>query len=101
MGSNNKSLIKQFRVVGILESISYVLLLGIAMPLKYFANLPEAVRLAGSAHGFLFVMYIGYLLFVYFQLNLSFKQLFIGGLASLIPFGPHFLEKYIIPEQKA
>lgn len=98
MSGSNTSLVKQFRLIGNLESISYVILFAVAMPLKYFADMPLAVRIVGSIHGFLFTVYIVYLLYVYYQLKLNFKQLFIGGVASLLPFGPHLLEKFILPQ---
>jgi integral membrane protein len=48
----------RFRLIAWLEGLSFLVLLGIAMPLKYFAHLPLAVRVAGSAHGLLFVLYV-------------------------------------------
>lgn len=45
----------RLRAVAFLEGCSYVLLLGVAMPLKYFAELPIAVTIVGAAHGALFV----------------------------------------------
>jgi integral membrane protein len=51
------SQLRQFRVVAYLEGISYLLLLGVAMPLKYLADLPLAVRIMGSLHGALFVAF--------------------------------------------
>lgn len=101
MSVPNSTLVKQFRLIGIIESISFVLLLCVAMPLKYFAGMPQAVKVAGSIHGLLFVLFIFLLLLVYYQYNLKFKHLVIGGLSSLIPFGPHFLEKhYLISGKK-
>jgi integral membrane protein len=47
-----------FYVVTLLESISFLILLGIAMPLKYIWHEPLAVRYVGMAHGALFVAYI-------------------------------------------
>ena len=46
-----------FRKIAIAEGISYILLLFIAMPLKYWANMPQAVKYTGWAHGLLFVLY--------------------------------------------
>lgn len=80
------------RVVGWLEGISYLLLLGIAMPLKYLFGQPLAVRYIGMAHGVLF------LVFVYALLNAALKHkwaLARTGLvfgASLVPFGPLWIE---------
>lgn len=50
--------IRQFRWIAIAEGISFLVLLGIAMPLKYFAGMPLAVRIVGSVHGALFVLYL-------------------------------------------
>jgi integral membrane protein len=50
-------LLKSFRLIALLEGASYVLLLGVAMPLKYWGDLPVAVRIAGSLHGALFIAY--------------------------------------------
>ncbi len=48
----------RFRLVSLAEGLSYILLLGVAMPLKYLAGLPQAVRVLGSLHGALFVLFI-------------------------------------------
>lgn len=50
--------IQRFLQVGHAEGISYLVLLGVAMPLKYFFDIPQAVRLVGSLHGFLFVAFV-------------------------------------------
>lgn len=52
------SQLRQFRVVAFLEGISYLLLLGVAMPLKYWADVPLAVRVMSSVHGALFVAFV-------------------------------------------
>lgn len=50
--------VSNLRLVGIAEGISFLLLLGVGMPLKYIAGLPLAVRIMGSLHGFLFVLFL-------------------------------------------
>ena len=50
--------VANLRLVGIAEGISFLLLLGVGMPLKYFAGLPLAVRIMGSLHGLLFVLFV-------------------------------------------
>ena len=52
------SAIGRLRFVGLLEGVSLLVLLGIAMPLKYLANQPDAVKLVGWAHGVLFVLFV-------------------------------------------
>lgn len=49
--------IRRLRAVAWLEGISYLVLLFVAMPLKYFADMPSAVRWTGLAHGLLFVVF--------------------------------------------
>jgi integral membrane protein len=48
----------RFRLVSAVEGLSTLLLFGVAMPLKYLADIPEAVRIVGSAHGFLFLCFV-------------------------------------------
>lgn len=50
------------RVVAFAEGCSYLLLLRVAMPLKYFAGLPLAVKIVGSLHGALFFLFCATLL---------------------------------------
>jgi integral membrane protein len=53
-----KKTAKGLRLVGYLEGLSYIALLGIAMPLKYVWDFPEAVRYLGALHGALFIIYV-------------------------------------------
>ena len=48
----------RLRVVSAIEGLSYILLVGVAMPLKYGLDMPQAVRVVGQAHGFLFVAFV-------------------------------------------
>jgi integral membrane protein len=51
------TVIRQLRIVGLVEGVSFLVLLGIAMPLKYFADMPRAVSVVGMVHGVLFIIY--------------------------------------------
>lgn len=83
----------RFRLVGIAEGCSYLLLLFIAMPLKYFAGIPDAVKYTGWVHGLLFVLFMLALLSVKINLNWSFKKSIIAFIASLLPFGFFIFDK--------
>lgn len=48
----------RLRVIAFIEGVSYLVLLGVAMPLKYLAGVPGPVKAVGWAHGLLFVLYI-------------------------------------------
>ena len=85
-------MLKQFFFVSRLEAWSFILLLAIAMPLKYLADWPYAVKYLGWAHGALFILYFYLLLRLKIAQIFSWKDSIIGGLASLVPFGPFIFE---------
>ena len=76
-----------------LEGISYVVLLGIAMPLKYFFEMPMAVKFVGWAHGVLFVAYVAFLLLCWTKYKWSFQRVVFYFVASLLPFLPFWVER--------
>lgn len=89
-----------FRKIAIAEGISFLFLLCIAMPLKYFADMPMAVKIAGYMHGFLF---IGFVLLAWEtknKLNKSFGWFGLAFLASLLPFGTFVLDRGLKREEK-
>ena len=85
--------LKTFRVISLLEALSFVILLLVAMPIKYILGNPELVRIVGMAHGILFVLYIlGALLFKN-KLNWSNQILVVVILCSIIPMGPLYVDR--------
>ena len=80
--------LNRLRSVGTWEAISYLLLLGIAMPLKYGFDMPQAVRVVGMAHGILWMAYIGLAILGQVDYKWSIKTTFWLFIASLLPFGP-------------
>jgi integral membrane protein len=83
----------KFKTISYLEGISFLLLLGIAMPLKYIWEMPIYVKVVGWAHGVLFILYFFYALKTSKEENWSRKKLIESGVASLLPFGPFIFEK--------
>ena len=89
-------MIKTLRWVGCSEGISLLLLLFIAMPLKYIGGDPTAVRLVGTAHGGLFVAYVALLALATMQWKWPLKQFLIGFILSSVPFGTFYFDsKYL------
>lgn len=78
-----------------IEGISYLLLLLIAMPLKYWADMPQAVSVVGMAHGVLFVWYVIAVLVAKVEFRLSYKITALALIASLIPFGTFYADAKI------
>jgi integral membrane protein len=74
-------------VIAFLEGLSFVLLLFLAMPLKYWAGMPMAVRIVGMAHGLLFVAFIASLFDVALKRGWSPARWGLAFVASLVPFG--------------
>jgi len=87
-----KSSLGRLRIIAILEGISFLVLLGIAMPLKYLAGIPEVVRIVGMAHGVLFVLYVVLLIQVTIEKSWSFKKFILAFIASFIPFGTFYAD---------
>jgi integral membrane protein len=95
-----RSLIDRLRLASLLDGVSYLVLLGVAMPLKYFAGMPLAVRIVGSIHGFLFVLLCIYLLLALFRKRLTFAWCVIVFLCALVPFAPFLLDRKLRGKRK-
>ena len=80
-------MIQILRLLGNIEGISYLLLLGVAMPMKYYFEMPMAVKIAGMAHGVLFVAYCLVLALCMKNFNWTLKFGVYLFIATLIPFG--------------
>ena len=82
-----------FRLISFLEGISYLLLLFIAVPIKYSQGDESYVKILGMPHGILFVSYIVLAIVIQNQMKWNLKTLGIIGLASVIPFGTFYVDK--------
>ena len=80
------------------EAVSFLLLLCIAMPLKYLAGMPQAVRYVGMAHGLLFLLYLGVALGAAVTYKWPIRRLFLAAVASLLPLGPFAFDKWVLRE---
>lgn len=88
----------RLRWVGIAEGISYLMLLGIAMPLKYLAGWPLGVEVIGLLHGLLFISFGLVALCVTMSRRLPFIRLIEAGVAALLPFGPFVWDRWALPK---
>lgn len=86
-GEEATKLYQVFTKVAIAEGISYLLLVFVAMPLKYFADLPLAVTYVGWAHGVLFVGYCAFLPIFLFDRGWRFWRTIRAFILALVPFG--------------
>jgi integral membrane protein len=89
------STLKTLTIMGYLEGTSFLLLLGIAMPLKYMLGIPEGVKYIGMAHGVLFIAYIVILMGAANKIKMPIWAMPAGVLGSFLPFGP-FIFDYLL-----
>ncbi|MBL9212055.1 MAG: DUF3817 domain-containing protein [Opitutaceae bacterium] len=96
-----KTSLGRLRVIGWWEGVSFLLLLGVAMPLKYFADWPLAVRYVGMAHGILFLLYVAAAIQAALDHNWSWKRTALVLAASLLPGGPFVVDARILRPELA
>ncbi len=89
----------RFRMVGIAEGISFLVLLLIAMPLKYFMQIPEAVKFTGWVHGALFVAFLYFAFEVMGSLNKNFLWFMKAFAAAFIPCGTFIFDRQLKKEE--
>ena len=90
-----KNSVKTFGLINTIEGYSYLILLFIAMPMKYLLGYPLAVKIAGMLHGVLFIAFVLLLVLAWQDKKWDFKENIIFFIASLIPFGTFFTKKKI------
>lgn len=87
--------VRALRHLGFVEGVSTLVLFGIAMPLKYFAGMPLAVRIAGSVHGALFVALCAMLVLAIRKVPIPPMLAFAGMVAAVFPGGPFVFDRYL------
>lgn len=93
--------VQRLRLVGMLEGVSFLTLMGIAMPLKYLAHMPAAVKYVGWVHGLLFVLYVlalGQATAARMWSPLKAVLLFV---AAIVPFGTFVADRWLKTQQEA
>ncbi len=91
-------MINLYRKIAVIEGISYLILLCIAMPLKYFFNIPEAVKYFGWIHGILFLVFFVILILAFIKYRWSWMRLVLYLIASVLPVVPFILDQKLAKE---
>ncbi len=94
-----KTPLGRFRIIAFLEGISFILLVFIAMPMKYWMGMPMLVRHVGMAHGVLFLLYLVAVVHVMIDRKWSILKGLIAVGASLVPFGTFVLDAKMLREE--
>jgi integral membrane protein len=98
--TQSKAVLHRFRTIAVLEGISFLILLLIAMPLKYLAGMPLMVKYVGWAHGVLFVLYCLALLQVWVTYRWSFLRVVWAFILSFIPLGTFWLDRQLRRQER-
>ena len=88
--------LSRVRLLSIVEGTSTLLLFGIAMPLKYLADMPLAVRIVGSLHGLLFVCLAIVFLLAIRRVPMSKGLATAGIVAAVLPLGPFLFDRWLV-----
>lgn len=91
---------KRFKWISLIEGLSFLILLFIAMPLKYLYDSPLAVTYVGWAHGLLFMIYIYVVFPTASKLQWNFSRTLFALIASVLPFGPFIFHRNLKKSQK-
>ncbi|CAI8298779.1 MAG: Uncharacterised protein [Opitutia bacterium UBA7350] len=94
------SALNLLRLTGLLEGISFLLLLGYAMPMKYLWDDPSAVQQIGMAHGVLWMLYVGIAAFLQWKGFWKSRTTALLTLASLLPAGPFVADWKLLRDLK-
>ena len=86
-------MINIYRLTAFLEGVSYILLLFIAVPIKYLLNEALFVKILGMPHGILFILYILFSIIAKIKYNWNLRKFLVISIASLVPFGTFYIDK--------
>ena len=82
-----------YRVTAFLEGVSYILLLFVAVPIKYLLNEALYVKVLGMPHGIFFILYILFSIIAKIKYNWNFRKFLVISIASLVTFGSFYIDK--------
>ena len=90
---------KFFRLITLLEGLSYILLLFIAVPLKYGGGDDFLVKILGMPHGFLFMLYLALAFYLKDSYEWKWQQTAVVFLASIVPFGTFYVDRKYLKDK--
>ncbi len=86
-------MINIYILTAFLEGVSYILLLFLAVPIKYLLNEALFVKILGMPHGILFILYILFSIIATIKYKWNFRKFLVISIASLVPFGTFYIDK--------
>jgi integral membrane protein len=95
-----KNPIGRLRLIGVVEGSSFLILLGVAMPLKYMAGMPQMVSVVGMAHGVLWLLFLAAVVDVRTRRDWPWSRVATAVVSSVLPFGPFVMDPSLKREQE-
>lgn len=92
--------LQKFKLVNKIEGFSYLILLFVAMPLKYYFGFLIATKIAGMIHGLFVFAYIYQVIEAKKEAGLTAEEIAIYTILSLIPFGSFYTDKELAKKIK-
>ena len=93
--------LQKFRLINKIEGISFIILLFIAMPLKYSFGYPMATKIVGMLHGILVFAFIYQIIEAKKEAGFTLKETALYSILSLIPFGSFYTDKLLAKKIEA
>ncbi len=87
--------LKPLSITGYLEGVSFLLLLGLAMPLRHYFNISEPVKYIGMIHGILFISYVVVLMSTANKVKMPLWAMPGGIISAVLPFGPFIFDRML------
>lgn len=87
--------LQKFRLINKIEGISFIILLFIAMPMKYSFGYPMATKVVGMMHGLLVFAFIYQIIEAKKEAGFTLKETALYSILSLIPFGSFYTDKLL------
>jgi len=87
--------LKKFKIINKVEGISFLILLFIAMPMKYSFGIPMATKVVGMLHGLLVFAFIYQIIEAKKEAGFTWKETGLYTLLSLIPFGSFYTDRIL------
>jgi len=93
-----KTQLGRLRVLAFVEGVSFLVLLGVGMPLKYAFGMPMPNKIIGIVHGILFVLYVLLVIMCAVEYGWNWRKTGLALLASIIPFGTFWADVKLFRE---
>ena len=95
LNSKQRNIWRGLVIIGTIEALSFLLLLFIAVPLKYIGGNHSLVEILGPIHGGFFLLYIAAAVYVGYVFRWRVVRIFLAMLASVVPFGPFIFDAWV------